>query len=64
MFCRTLGDIYSKCWSIDVVFVRMDRLMFALIFGFGSGGVLGLIDLLTDKEDRGIGILDLADCCS
>ena len=38
--------------------------MFALIFGFGSGGVLGLIDLLTDKEDRGIGILDLADCCS
>ena len=26
---------------------------------FGSGGVLGLIDLLTNKEDGGIGVFDL-----
>ena len=30
------------------------------LFFFGSGRVLGLINLLTDKEDGGIGVLDLA----
>ena len=32
MFGRTLRDIYSKCRSIDVDFIRMDGLMFLLIF--------------------------------
>ena len=35
VFCRTLRDIYSKCWGIDVDFVRVDDSMFSLIFGLG-----------------------------
>ena len=32
MFGRTLRDIYSKCRGIDVDFICMDGLMFAMIF--------------------------------
>ena len=35
VFSRTLRDIYSKCRGIDVDFIRVDGLMFSLIFGSG-----------------------------
>ena len=46
MFGRTLRDIYSKCRSIDVDFIRMDGSMFLLIFLILDRWVFWLIDEL------------------